>query len=206
MRVIVQNVQKRPGLASSLIREHKPDVLLAQEINLKTEDKSLFETAAHSTSKMGFGTAVYGRGPTSLTDMILVNSPHAETGWLIVKKTTVALYEDGVHLVSFHGYNGMPFKSVSKLIDHVAAVLAVIPKGTPAVFAGDFNTWSKEHVDAVTNLMMNDGFMLACSWPYLGRKLPLDHAFIRNLRLDSYTTYENESDHTGIILDLHLDP
>jgi endonuclease/exonuclease/phosphatase family metal-dependent hydrolase len=199
MKVVVQNLQKRPGLASSLVHKHEPDVLLAQEISLKTEEP-IFGTA-HNTSKLGYGTAIYGM--EAVTDVRLVSSPHAEIGGFIVKKTTVACCA-GVQFVSFHGYNGQPMKSVSKLTDHVAAVLAVIPPGTPALFAGDFNTWTELHINAVKALMAKAGFTLAYSWPYPGRDLPLDHAFVRSLRLESQSSYRNDSDHLGAVLELTL--
>ena len=203
MKVLVQNVEKKARLASRLVQmADEPDVCLIQEINLKTEESSFFEVA-HNTSKIGYGTAIYGK--LSLTDVRQVNSPHAETGGLIVKKTTVACYDKenmNIQVVSFHGYNGQPFKSISKLVDHVVAVLSVIPDGTRVLFAGDFNTWTKDHIDTVTGVMARYRFTHAFSWPYPGRDLPLDHVFVRGLKVDYHETYQNESDHLGALLQI----
>eukprot|EP00566_Odontella_aurita_P021869 CAMPEP_0113542680 /NCGR_PEP_ID=MMETSP0015_2-20120614/9744_1 /TAXON_ID=2838 /ORGANISM="Odontella" /LENGTH=236 /DNA_ID=CAMNT_0000442769 /DNA_START=362 /DNA_END=1072 /DNA_ORIENTATION=- /assembly_acc=CAM_ASM_000160 len=205
LKVVIQNLQKRGGLASRLISEQKPDVLLAQEISLHTEDTSLFNktSSASFTSRAGYGTAIYCRGG-KISDVRKISSPHAETGGFIRKKTTIARCQEGIHFVSFHGYNGQPFKSVAKLADHVAAALSVVPSEGPALFAGDFNTWTEEHVDAVTELMINAGFVLAYSWPYPGREVSLDHAFARGMNVLRSGSYENESDHRGAIISVSV--
>uniref|UniRef100_A0A7S1ZMJ6 Endonuclease/exonuclease/phosphatase domain-containing protein n=1 Tax=Trieres chinensis TaxID=1514140 RepID=A0A7S1ZMJ6_TRICV len=197
MKVIVQNLQKRPSLASEIIEQHDPDAFLAQEIDLRSERVTF---GAHNTSRLGFGTAVYGKA--ELTDVKLVTCPHAEFGGLIRKKTTVATMK-GVQIVSFHGYNGQPFKSIPNLVDHVEAVLSVLTPG-PALFAGDFNTWSQPHLDAVNAVMVAAGFLLVFSWPYPGRDFPLDHSFVRDVRLVKSSCYDCASDHRGAILELNV--
>jgi endonuclease/exonuclease/phosphatase (EEP) superfamily protein YafD len=197
MRVVVQNLQKRDGLASRLVSEHQPDVLLAQEINLPSESVSV----VHSTSRMGYGTAIYGRDtPTHVQH---VTAPYAEIGGFIHKKTTIATCV-GVTCVSFHGYNGQPFKNVEKLVAHVQAVLNAMDRNpsSPALFAGDFNTWTPNHLEAVKKAMELVGFQHVGSWPYLGRDFPLDHVFVRNLKLDKLVVFKNESDHQGVVLEL----
>ena len=151
-KVVVQNLEKQRGLATKLVRELAPDVLLAQEISLDTEEDALFP--AHHVSPSGYGTAVYGRG--DVRDIRAVVSPHAETGGFIYKKTTVALV-DGVQYVSFHGYNGQPSKPIDKLVAHVDAVLEALRPG-PTLFAGDFNTWTTAHRDAVAARLAEAGF------------------------------------------------
>ena len=197
LKVVVQNLEKKSGLAGALVRQHEPDVMLAQEISLRSEDSGLFP--ARHTSRAGFGTAIHGE----VTDVRLVTSPHAEVGGFIYKKTTVAL-AGGVQYVSFHGYNGQPLKSVEKLVAHVDAVLAVLHPG-PALFAGDFNTWTQEHLDVVVGRMEAAGFRLACSWPYPKRRIPLDLAFLRGLALVSCECYVCEADHAGAVLRLFVE-
>lgn len=198
VRVLVQNLQKRPALATTLIKEHAPDVMLAQEINLPSEDRAF---QASNVSSMGYGTAIFSNGEVNHVKQ--VNSPHAEIGGFIRKKTTVATV-NSVQFVSFHGYNGQPWKNVEKLTAHVQAVLDVLSPG-PAIFAGDFNTWSQGHLDAVKAVMENSGFVLAYSWPYPGRNFPLDHAFLRGTTLKSSGNYECASDHRGAILEISID-
>mmetsp|Transcript_46160 Transcript_46160/g.74355 ORF Transcript_46160/g.74355 Transcript_46160/m.74355 type:complete len:241 (-) Transcript_46160:46-768(-) len=200
IRVVVQNLQKRAGLGTKIATQYAPvDVLLAQEIALFTEDPALF--TAHHTSRWGYGTAIFCDGGTS--NIRLVTSPYAETGGFIFKKTTVATCKRGVQWVSFHGYNGQPFQNVTKLVAHVDAVIEVLSPG-PALFAGDFNTWSLQHVQAVTASLKGAGFEPAFSWPYPGRDLPLDHAFVRELRLEEASWFKSESDHQGAILTVSL--
>ena len=38
MKVLIQNLQKQSGLATDLIQQYEPDVMLAQEINISSEN------------------------------------------------------------------------------------------------------------------------------------------------------------------------
>jgi endonuclease/exonuclease/phosphatase (EEP) superfamily protein YafD len=200
MKLVVQNLQKRSHSATDLVQEYEPDVLLAQEFSLTSEDKHIFP--AHFTSKNGYGTAIYGKQTSEILNVRHVKSPHAEVGGFIHKKTTIAEYM-GVEFVSFHGYNGQPMKSLSKLVDHVNAVLSVVSTSSPAVFAGDFNTWTQAHLDGVKVQLEKAGFHLAHSWPYPGRDFPLDHIFVRGMRVEAFATFRTKSDHNGALLELH---
>jgi endonuclease/exonuclease/phosphatase family metal-dependent hydrolase len=198
MKVLVQNLQKRSALATELINKHDPDVMLAQEINLSSETHTF---QASNVSSLGYGTAISCKD--SVTDIKLVSAPYAEFGGFVHKKTTVATTTKLIQFVSFHGYNGQPFKNIENLVEHVRAVLSVLSPG-PSVFAGDFNTWSQAHLDAVKASLEKEGFHLAYSWPYPGRDFPLDHAFLRGVRLENSSHYECASDHLGAILELVL--
>ena len=95
MKVLIQNLQKRDGLASSLDSKFNPDIILAQEINLQSESLPF---QAHNVSRMGYGTAI-GIGSSKgnnnddnsdnstasfqITNVQCVNSPYAEFGGLI---------------------------------------------------------------------------------------------------------------------------
>jgi endonuclease/exonuclease/phosphatase family metal-dependent hydrolase len=198
MKILVQNLQKRNGLATELFEEHDPDLMLLQEINIHSETHSF---PASNVSSMGYGTAIESK--FDVTNIKYIQSPYAELGGIIYKKTTVASIRS-IQFVSFHGYNGQPFKNKNKLVAHVEAVLAELSPG-PALFAGDFNTWSKEHLDAVKAKLESAGFHFAYSWPYPGRDDPLDHAFLRGLELKSSENYACTSDHRGAILELDVE-
>ncbi|CAB1109159.1 unnamed protein product [Ectocarpus sp. CCAP 1310/34] len=64
------------------------------------------------------------------------------------------------------------------------------------LLAQELNRCSEE-IDTVS-------FVLACSWPYPGRDLPLDHAFVRGVQLESSFSYGCESDHNGAVLEISL--
>lgn len=221
----MQNLQKRAGLGGDLIEKYNPDVLLAQEINLKSEDQGLFGAAASYVSKFGYGTSICdGTSPPS--HVRRVKSPHAETGGFVYKKTTIAttcfslndpttiaatIDGDWCHVikidcVSFHGYNGQPRKIVSNLVDHVRAARAALDDTGPAIFAGDFNTWTPEHLAAVSTELEKSGFQLAHSWKYPGKDTSLDHVFVRELQVQSFTTFSNSSDHDGAVFEVHVVP
>mmetsp|Transcript_11657 Transcript_11657/g.16968 ORF Transcript_11657/g.16968 Transcript_11657/m.16968 type:complete len:210 (-) Transcript_11657:378-1007(-) len=206
MKVLIQNLQKKKSLATHLQNQYNPDLMLLQEINLPSE--SLGTKLAHFTSMNGYGTAIYFSG--ELKEVQKVKSPHAEIGGFIYKKTTIATTiagEEEVQCIIFHGYNGQPFQSIDKLAAHVQTVLSLLSSSTskPIIFAGDFNTWTNEHVNAVTNIMDKAGLQLLYSWPYPGREVPLDHVFGRGVDLRKVVgVLENEADHLGVLLDLEV--
>lgn len=201
MKVLIQNLQKRSGLATQLLEEHKPEIVLAQEINLSSERQCNFP-AYNVSKRSGYGTAIgTGNSEFEISNVKRVLSPHAEVGGFVHKKTTIATIQS-IQYVSFHGYNGVPFKDKQNLVDHIEAVLAILEPSGPVFFAGDFNTWTKEHLDAVTEAMKRANFQLAYSWPYDGRDFPLDHAFIRGLVVTKFENYICSSDHRGAILEI----
>ncbi len=201
--LLVQNLQKKDGLATQLWTEHQPDIALLQEINLSSEDAA-FAEAANVSKLSGFGTAIRA---SNVQDVRTVVSPHTEFGGFIRKKTTIAKCLDArIECVSFHGFNGTPFRRVDQLVDHVKAALAELTSSreAPAIFAGDLNTWTPEHLQAVSHVLAEAGFVLATSWPYPGREHPLDHVFLRGLELKDVNVFESEADHRGALCTLSL--
>ena len=218
----MQNLQKRAGLGGELIEKYNPEILLAQEINLRSEDQGLFGPAASCVSKFGYGTSICGV-TSPLSHVRRVKAPHAETGGFVYKKTTIATIcycpddaittaaalDDGdwchvmaIDCVSFHGYNGQPQKNVSNLVDHVRAVRAALNDTGPAILAGDFNTWTPQHLAAVSAELQKSGFLLAHSWKYPGKDIALDHVFVRELQVQRFSTFSNASDHHGAIFEV----
>jgi endonuclease/exonuclease/phosphatase (EEP) superfamily protein YafD len=198
MLVVVQNLQKHAHLGSDVVMEYQPDIALVQEVRLPTEEPGLFDAASNVGCYTGWGTAIYSR--ESLSRVRRIDSPHSEFGGLFRKRTTLA-YSQGIDWVSFHGYNGQPFKNLEYLLDHVRLVHESVANG-PAVFAGDFNTWTDEHVQAVKHELERSGFELGGSWPYAGRQGPLDHIFVRDCKMANLSTFENSSDHLGAVITL----
>lgn len=199
MKILIQNLNKKKGLATKLVKEYQPDIMLAQEINLRSES---INTVSNTSSRLGYGTAIYSH-TAEITNVKKVNSPNSEFGGFIYKKTTIADCM-GIQFVSFHGYNGQPMCNVQKLVDHVKAVVAVLDEELPCLFAGDFNSWSQAHLDAVEKVLSNAGFTLDYSWLYPGRTFPLDHAFVRGLQSESSMSFTSDSDHRGAVLEINL--
>ena len=219
IKIVVQNIDEQRGLASQLIQELDPDILLVQDINLHSEEEDFLNNhiAEEESKILGGGNAIiYTKEPSSLTDIQRITSPHPEFGGFVNSKTIVATVSvpkiSKIRVVSFHGNNGQPMmsnKSISKLCNHVQAVLEQSElmgdyEDYPAIFAGEFNTWTMKHMEAVTTLMQQAGFEHAFSWPNKGREFPLDHVFLRNLQLTSAKIYKNQSDHEGAILELEI--
>ena len=90
---------------------------------------------------------------------------------------------------------------MQNLKDHVDAVVSTLESEGPAIFGGDFNTWTRTHIDEVDKLMNMYGFDKVFSWQYPGRQLPLDHVFTRDMKLIKASTYSNDSDHDGAALE-----
>jgi hypothetical protein len=211
MKVLVQNLQKRSGLASDLTSQYEPDVVLSQEISWGSEMDDFRNHAISHTSVIGgYGTAIYVRETSSssmFANVRKVLSPHPEFGGFIYKKTILAnstIQGNIIQLVSFHGYNGQPWKNVDKLVDHVRVVVEALDDDMklPTIFAGDFNTWTDRHLEAVTAVLESVGFQHACSWEYPGRDFPLDHVFLRKLELIQYEVIQCSSDHRGALLEI----
>ena len=136
MRIIVQNLQKSDGLATDLFEEYEPDVMLVEEINLHSEQHPYFP--ARSVSRMGYGTAIRIRSKklSEVTNIKYAQSPYAELGGMIRKKTTIATIY------------GQTFKDKDKLVAHVDAVLAELDPG-PAIWMqlrGNWLLWILIHV------------------------------------------------------------
>lgn len=208
MKVLIQNLQKRSGLATDLLNEHDPDVMLAQEISI-TYERNHYDDKyyAHNTSSLGYGTAIYSKGH-DIRKVKLVEAPCSEFVGTIRKKTTIATCTSHyIQFVSLHGYNGTPFRTTStaKLVAHVQTVLDVLDPVGPAVVAGDFNTWTQDHLDAVKSVMehQSNPFRLVHSWPYPGRTVPLDHVFLREIALQRSSWIPcHGSDHNGGIIEI----
>ena len=207
LHIVVQNLQKTAGLGSQIVEQRHCDVMLAQEISATTEKLPF----GNFTSKRGYGTAIYcSKALQPLQNIRRVQSPHAEVGGFIHKKTIVASCGlpsgKAIELVSFHGYNGWPvFRDASYLVDHVRAVLAVVSPDGPALFCGDFNSWTQAHLDAVETVMREKGFTRIFSWPYPGRDFPLDHAFGRHVKLNASEVFSSAADHRGADLVIEIE-
>ena len=95
-------------------------------------------------------------------------------------------------------------RGCSYLVDHVTEVLRALNPTGPSVFAGDFNTWTPEHLTAVSDKLQAAGFHLAYSWKYPGKDLYLDHIFLRNLSLEKCSIFSNTADHSGAVFEAVL--
>jgi len=184
------------ALAASILAAQKPDVALFQEFWLSENPTlaapySMF--LAQSFDKRGSptGTTIHSVLPIERTMVVL--SPHEEI-LIGVKKATAIGTVDGVQFASMHGYNGWPRKDVEYLIDHVGAVLSAMNSQGPAVFAGDFNSWTPEHISEVKRVCHEFGFEFFNSVPYDSKKT-FDMVFIRDLKCSDFKTGRGLSDH-----------
>ena len=185
------------------LNRFKPDVALFQEY-WGAYQLAAVESESYigvSSTKKGFiyGTAIVTGG--DLYDQHTVMSPHKE--FLIgVQKATAIATVAGVQFASFHGYNGWPFKDPKKLYEHLIAVVLALKEG-PAVIAGDFNTWTKEHLSTVSNVLGRYGFELMGSAKY-DKKKTLDLFYARGVKCLKFESGWAESDHPFMLCELEL--
>jgi len=193
------------------------DVALFQEYDQRfTQRKDIdeeyfkFEAISFET----FGTAIFSREKPVRT--YEVKSPHFDYRakfWKgpIYKNTAVAVWED-LTAVSFHGFNGTgQGRDPKMLVDHVNAVLAVIPDG-PCVIAGDFNTFTSIHQAMVLSVMRDNGFDAAIRVPYqpgtsvddVEAKI-LDWVLTKECTATLKATSHDQSDHPFMVFTVEVD-
>jgi endonuclease/exonuclease/phosphatase (EEP) superfamily protein YafD len=125
---------------------------------------------------------------------------------LVFKATAVAIVTEPAPLtvVSFHGFNGtLQGRCVDDLLEHCMVVMDAIPPpgNGPVIWAGDFNTFTPEHVAALDAFMAAAGFTGAIRVPYDATKT-LDFVFTRQCRAELVETGHHESDHPFIVFDV----
>jgi len=201
------------------------DVGLFQEFDCKQQSASMATTNgdfhqffAHSFDD--YGTCIYSRPDFTSTDIAMApRGDYRVKFWkgLVYKATaialldSVALFPKGIIVVSFHGYNGsLQGRDPKDLFDHVSEVLRHVEamdqgRGIPCVFAGDFNTFEREHHIAVDSAMETHGFRKAFGVPYKpGGDRVLDMVYTRNCmarRVPVANPY-HDSDHPFMLFDV----
>ena len=207
MRFLTWNVEKRELLSWSLAAQTfgDVDVALFQEYNSLRANHAPNYEKFEAISFDSYGTAVFSRAkPISVK---AVPSPHGDYRlkfWngLVYKTAAVATFENGLTVVSFHGFNGtLQGRNPSMLVDHVTEVMKVIPDG-PCVFAGDFNTFTEEHHKAVEAIMRENQFTnKRIEVEYDARKT-LDLVYSRSCTAQLIKKGHHESDHPYIVFDV----
>jgi len=212
-RVVCWNLEKR-DLVPYALNTFGADIGLFQEYNASfampgIEEYSRVEALSFDT----YGTSVFYRNSRfpRLVERIAVNSPHGDFRprfWrgLVYKTSAIAVF-DSLIVVSFHGYNGtLQGRRPRKLADHVEAVLNALgpyltDRRRPVVFAGDFNTFTTEHHDAVEAVLVNHGFRKAIEVRY-DRFKTLDLVFTRDCDANRVASDWHESDHPYLVFDV----
>lgn len=211
MKILSWNLQKR-DIANWADKTFQPDVLLLQEyVDTDLNQIPLKNKVVGKSFDVGgkaAGTAIYSK--YRIINLHIVKSPHADFRlkfWLgkVYKTTTVAELENGVTVVSFHGYNGwtpVGKRDPHKLIDHVEAVLRTIGVSKSCVFSGDFNSFTREHLTLIDDIMKKNNFKIIGSAPYNDVET-LDLCYSRGFDKPSSVTYAmHESDHPYMLFEV----
>jgi endonuclease/exonuclease/phosphatase (EEP) superfamily protein YafD len=203
MRVLCWNLEKR-GLVKWALDTFNPDIALFQEHWQKENQVHrapgyfVKHTESYLKKNSPCGTACYSRNPVQAWESVVTKQKEF---FISMRKTMCAVKVNGVWFMSVHVYNGWPFKSVRKMTDCIYEFATSIPRNEPAVIAGDFNTWTEEHLDAAYFTLSRLGFTKEMSIPF-DKKKTLDHVFSRGVRAKKVTSDFDESDHPYFLFDV----
>jgi len=225
MRIICWNLEKRSELTHWAFDHKHPNIALFQEWVGKTEngaqDDGVFRIemgkqgieldlgiAASFCKGSGVaGTCIMTTG-IHIKKFTSVRAPKADYRlqfWkgMAHKATAIALLVSGLTVVSFHGYNGtFQGRKVEDLMGHIDVVMGSLQNTDgPVVWAGDFNTFTAEHLQAVDDYMTAAGFCCDLRVPYDSKKT-LDLVFTRLCRAELVETGKHYSDHPYIVFEI----
>ena len=212
MRIITWNLQKK-GLAPWSLQTFNPDFALFQEHWLKPNfNPKYFSWAVFSTESLRkkdspCGTSIYAKDHTAV-DVLRLTTTQKEFFIKARKTATAVRFIDfqtnkEFYLMSVHAYNGWPRHDVTKFALCIAEFLRALPHDKPALIAGDFNTFTKEHLDALNEEMVSQGFSRAISIPYDSKKT-LDHVYVRGMQARLITSGHDASDHPYIVFEAEV--
>lgn len=221
LRVMQANVlygSRRYSSLIKLVREEKPDILIAQEVttawleNLEVLRREMFPHVKSQAMRRGGGLALYSRFPLVQADIITLGRKDrpAINARLKIEGREISLFTLHTHAPlrkSHFVYRNNHLRAATDLIKKLPAPLIVI---------GDFNTtmWSPYFDELVRQtglLNTRRGFGLLPTWPswLFGLPflmLPIDHCLVsqgieaRRLR----TRRLRGSDHHSLIVDLFI--
>ena len=194
------------------------DLLLLQEAVLERElAKAIDDRDLHSVFAPGYQTGAEQSGVMTLSRTPPVSKcllTHQEPWLLTPKATGVSTYrlkgsQQRLLVINVHAVN---FSFGLEALDQQlrdASQLIRQHQG-PVIFSGDFNTWSEQRLQLVTNTITQLR-LSALDYDNDKRKLvfgrPLDHVFVRGLKvISSGTRAVSSSDHNPIFATLSLDP
>jgi endonuclease/exonuclease/phosphatase (EEP) superfamily protein YafD len=209
MRLLFWNLEKR-GLAPWALENFDPDFALFQEhwlkvnFNKKYFTSLVYTTESYKKKNSPCGTAIYTKSQYQATKVLRLVTSQKEF-FISMRKTATAIEVDGKFwLMSIHNYNGWPFRSIEKFLKCIEEFVQNIPKGVPAIVAGDFNSFTIEHIEAMDQLMRwQFGFERKVSVDYGdGRKL--DHVYTRGMTTYFVSSGKDASDHPYCLVDVEL--
>eukprot|EP01080_Neovahlkampfia_damariscottae_P003301 gene3301-5742_t len=205
IKVLCYNLEKRE-LVSKMLLKYIPDIALFQEWVLAFNQESINlswsmkYTQSFEKKKKPCGTSIYSlKEPQSVVHHL---SEHSE--FVIgVQKSSCAVKIDDIWFISIHAYNGFPFKSVDKLQNHIESTLKSLGSENkhPIVFAGDFNTWTDVHLDAIKSTCEKFGLSHNFAIPY-DEKKTLDHCFSRGVNVKLLKSDHDDSDHPFFLFEV----
>ncbi len=174
-----------------------------------------YPSAVHPANNSDFGNAVLSKWPV-LADR-KINLPHSDADRLyklhrVAVEATILIGETPVLVYSTHlGAILTP----QKRLEQAVAVLAAVPGESPhCLIAGDFNTYTQNHLQPIVDVFERSGFLLATDdlawtykhWYWLNKKSKLDLIFTKGLESVGADRIYNRtaSDHVPVWVEIRL--
>lgn len=207
MQLVTYNIFKsrKPGLEKQLqylVRNH--DFVLVQEwvSSLKKLEGYCYEenfTFRTPRTKVQTGTCIISKPEHKTTTKLLTK--RRELSFATQKSSIVQTFDiqgKSLVIVNTHSLNFVSHRAWRK---ELADILEHIPEGTPAFFAGDFNTWSADRFRFLQKAMQIYDFS-ECQYEH-PKRLKLDHIFSRGLKINSVECLVDikNSDHYPLMVD-----
>ncbi len=206
IKVVSYNIRlcEKFQAAAELLREHPDlrgaDIICLQEMSSK-ETRRLAETIGynyvyypcfiHPGSHKDFGQAILSRWPVSHDTIIVLPSSTPDRYFQAQRSAVSAvvhIHDRPITVYSMHLGVIIPARDRKTQVRAVASSLP--PETETAVVCGDFNTYARHHIRAVTEGFNEAGFRSATkntgstfrAWYLLNCGISLDHIFYKGLR------------------------
>jgi endonuclease/exonuclease/phosphatase (EEP) superfamily protein YafD len=195
----------------------KADLLTLQEVKYSPQfrkfstDNNLLYLQNYAFKYNAFS---YGVNSLSKYHSSFVCGTRNAEPWIRVPKTglasiyPIANHPDSLLVVNLHGIN-FTF-TPQPLIEQLQPYLQLIKKhGGPVIFSGDINTWSKQRLKAVENVLLDAGLKEARfsndqRMTIFG--MPLDHIYFRGLKvIKAESIATRASDHSPQLLTFDIE-
>ncbi|MDD0853901.1 endonuclease/exonuclease/phosphatase family protein [Halobacteriovorax sp. GB3] len=200
---------------------HNKDLILLQEMLLNKKMKSVLEeftnyqfdgaiSFLYESENIPTGVITASRAKPFVSKAFIskVKEPILRTPKTgMVSKYSLEGRNDTLLVINIHAINFVSLKSFSSQLDEYSSILKL--HNGPIIFAGDFNTWSKERLNYLQNYMSEYDlkaidFLDDDRLKFLGN--PLDFIYVRGLDYSfaRVRTDREGSDHKALTVDLRV--
>ncbi|HXI22603.1 MAG TPA: endonuclease/exonuclease/phosphatase family protein [Pyrinomonadaceae bacterium] len=180
LRIVTYNIRWRAGdqlkQIANWLKEKQPAVIALQEVDRARKRTDKTNTARALAEQLGMFYAWAAPPPVKATDEeetgveLLSPYPISDVARIVLPNqgpggrsrvalgATIKVGKMDVRVYSVHAENRLSESKKVEQLNAVLADLARLPKSTPAIVMGDFNTWEPAMVDRARELFTKAGF------------------------------------------------